>query len=98
MNTAVKTITTPDARATQSWIRTMLAHVPEYLCEAAGLGTFMLSACIFGVLLGHPGSIVNQAIDNPMLRRALAGIAMGMTAVSIFTSPLGHLSGAPITP
>src|SRR3954447_18938384 len=99
MITALKTgKTAPDPAVTRGWISTMLAHVPEYLCEAAGLGTFMLSACIFGVLLGHPGSIVNQAIDSPMLRRALAGIAMGMTAISIFTSPLGQRSGAHINP
>ena len=33
-------------------------HWPEYLMEAAGLGIFMLSACIFGTLLEHPASPV----------------------------------------
>jgi aquaporin Z len=33
-------------------------HWPEYLMEAAGLGLFMISACVFGTLLGHPGSPV----------------------------------------
>src|SRR5436309_52490 len=99
MNTAAKTaVTRREATPTRGWIGTMLAHVPEYLCEAAGLGTFMLSACIFGVLLGHPGSIVNQAIEDPFLRRALAGIAMGLTAICIIRSPLGRRSGAHINP
>lgn len=76
----------------------MLAHLPEYLCEASGLGIFMLSACTFGVLLGHPASLLNQAIENPVLRRASAGLAMGLTAIAIFTSPLGQRSGAHINP
>ena len=99
MNTAVKTAkTASDTAMTQGWISTMLAHVPEYLCEAAGLGTFMLSACIFGVLLNHPGSSVNQTIENPLLRRVLGGVAMGLTAICIFRSPFGQRSGAHINP
>ena len=99
MNTAVKTAKTARETAlTQRWISTMLAHVPEYLCEAAGLGTFMLSACIFGVFLNHPGSSVNQTIGNPLLRRVLGGVAMGLTAICIFRSPFGKRSGAHINP
>jgi len=33
-------------------------HWPEYLIEAAGLGLFMVSACVFGAVLGHPRSPV----------------------------------------
>jgi aquaporin Z len=76
----------------------LAAHWPEYLMEAAGLGMFMISACVFGVLLDHPMSPVNQAIDNAVVRRALAGIAMGCTAVAIFKSPWGKRSGAHINP
>jgi hypothetical protein len=32
------------------------SHWPEYLMEAAELGMFMVSACVVGVLLGHPAS------------------------------------------
>jgi aquaporin Z len=56
--------------------------------EAAELGLFMISACVFGVLLGHPSSPLRQAIDSPTLRRILMGIAMGSTAIAIIYAPL----------
>ncbi len=73
-------------------------HWPEYLMEAAGLGIFMVSACMFGVLLDYPGSPVVQALPDPVLRRVLGGIAMGLTAISIIYSPLGKRSGAHFNP
>lgn len=73
-------------------------HWPEYLMEAAALGIFMISACAFGVLLEHPDSPVRQAISDPVLRRVLAGIAMGLTAVGIIYSPWGKQSGAHMNP
>ena len=74
-------------------------HWPEYLMEAAALGTFMISACTFGVLLEHPASPVHQALaGTPVLRRALMGLAMGTTAVGIIRSPWGQRSGAHMNP
>src|SRR5262249_5226693 len=73
-------------------------HWPEYLIEAAGLGTFMISACSFGVLLGHPGSALHAAIPDPTVRRMLMGVAMGLTAMTIVYSPWGRRSGAHINP
>jgi len=73
-------------------------HWPEYLIEAAGLGLFMISAFGFGTLLEHPASPVHQALPNPLLRRFLMGLAMGITAVSIIYSPWGKQSGAHINP
>jgi len=73
-------------------------HWPEYLMEAAGLGLFMLSACVFATLLEHPASPVRQAISDPVLRRLLIGLAMGLTAVSIVYSPWGKQSGAHLNP
>lgn len=73
-------------------------HLPEYLAEALGLGLFMISAGLFGMLLEHPGSPVRGAIGDPFLRRALMGLAMGATAVAIITSPFGQRSGAHINP
>ena len=73
-------------------------HWPEYLMEAAELGIFMVSACTFGVLLEHPGSPLHQALPEPLLRRALGGIAMGLTAISIIYSPWGKRSGAHFNP
>ncbi len=73
-------------------------HWPEYLIEAWGLGTFMVSACVFATLLEHPDSPVRQALTNPLLRRILMGVAMGLTAVGIIFSPWGKRSGAHINP
>ena len=73
-------------------------HWPEYLMEAAELGLFMVSACLFVVLLEHPSSPVHRAIPNAFLRRVLMGLAMGSTAISIIFSPLGKRSGAHFNP
>jgi aquaporin Z len=73
-------------------------HWPEYLMEAAGLGLFMLSACIFGTLLEYPASPVRQAIPDPLVRRFLMGLAMALTAISIIYSPWGKQSGAHLNP
>ncbi len=66
--------------------------------EAAGLGAFMVSACLFGVLLEHPDSFVRQSFADPVSRRFLLGLAMGLTAVAIIYSPWGQQSGAHINP
>ena len=73
-------------------------HWPEYLMEAAGLGIFMISACGFGTLLEYPGSPVHQAIPDPFARRALMGVAMGLTAIALIYSPWGKQSGAHLNP
>jgi len=78
-------------------MRTALArHWPEYLIEAAGLGAFMLSACVFGTLLGHPAS--PAAVMRPLPMRASMGIAMGATALALTLSPWGQRSGAHFNP
>ena len=73
-------------------------HWPEYLMEAAGLGSFMVSACVFSVLLFHPAAPALRAIPDPFVRRALIGIAMGLTAIGIIYSPWGKRSGAHLNP
>jgi aquaporin Z len=73
-------------------------HWPEYLIEAAGLGLFMMSACFFSVLLFHPASLAPQALPDPLLRRGLMGLAMGLTAVGLIYSPWGQQSGAHFNP
>jgi aquaporin Z len=73
-------------------------HWPEYLMEAACLGLFMVSACSFTVLLQHPGSVVRQMIPSAFLRRALTGVAMGVTAIALIYSPWGKQSGAHFNP
>jgi aquaporin Z len=66
--------------------------------EGAGLGVFMISACLFGTLMENPYSPVRQAIDDPLQRRILMGLAMGLTAIAIVYSPWGKQSGAHINP
>lgn len=74
------------------------AHWPEYLAEAVGLGLFMVAASAFGSLIEHPASPVRQAVGDPMARRALMGLAMGATAMSLIYSPIGARSGAHMNP
>lgn len=78
--------------------RALKAHWPEYLMEAAGLGVFMISACVFTVLLYHPSSPAAQFVANETARRVLMGMAMGSTAIAIIFSPFGKQSGAHINP
>jgi aquaporin Z len=73
-------------------------HWPEYLIEAGALGSFMISACVFTVTVQHPASPVRQAIDSMFVRRALTGIAMGVTAIMVIYSPWGKRSGAHLNP
>jgi aquaporin Z len=73
-------------------------HYPEYLMEAAGLGLFMIMAAVFTTLLEHPASPLRQAIADPLLRRFLIGVAMGLTAIAIVYSPWGKQSGAHLNP
>lgn len=73
-------------------------HWPEYLMEAFAIALFMMSACVVTVLLEHPGSPLHQAVNNPLHRRALTGLAMGATAIAIIYSPWGKQSGAHMNP
>jgi aquaporin Z len=79
-------------------LRALREHWPEYAIEAWALGMFMVSAGVFAVLLDYPGSPLHRAIDNPTVRRILAGIAMGLTAIALIYSPWGKRSGAHMNP
>lgn len=59
--------------------------------EAAALGTFMVSACAFGVWLP-------RVLDGAFAQRLAGGIAMGLTAIAIMHSPWGKRSGAHMNP
>jgi aquaporin Z len=73
-------------------------HWPEYLMEASCLGAFMVSACSFAALLGHPDSPVQAWMLDGVRMRVLMGLAMGLTAVAIIYSPWGKRSGAHMNP
>jgi len=79
-------------------LKALNQHWPEYLMEAGELGAFLISACVFTVVLYYPGSTVAQAISDPKLRRVLVGMAMGLTALLIVRSPWGKQSGAHFNP
>jgi aquaporin Z len=79
-------------------VEALRRHWPEYLMEAAGLGLFMISAGTFGTLLFHPGSPVVALLPDPLARRALMGLIMGLTAIAIIYSPWGQQSGAHLNP
>jgi aquaporin Z len=79
-------------------MNTLYRHYPEYLMEAAGLGIFMISAAVVTALLEHPASPIQQAISEPLLRRLIIGVGMGLTAIAIIYSPWGQQSGAHLNP
>jgi aquaporin Z len=74
------------------------AHWPEYLIEAWALGMFMVSAGVVTLLVESPASPLRAALPDPLLRRALIGLAMGLTAVALIYSRWGQRSGAHINP
>lgn len=76
----------------------LAAHWPEYLMEGAELALFMVSACVFTVVLFHPDSPVPRLLPGIMTRRLLIGVAMGLTAIAIVYSPIGKRSGAHFNP
>src|SRR5882724_10022730 len=79
-------------------LRALEQHWPDYLAEALGLGLLMISACVFGTLIGHPDSPAARLIPDGLPRRLLMGLAMGLTAVALIYSPWGRRSGAHLNP
>jgi len=69
-----------------------------YIFEGVELAIFMISACVFTVLLFHSSYPALRLIPNAALRRLLMGTAMGITAICIIRSPIGQRSGAHFNP
>lgn len=84
----------------RSWHRSPIArfHWAEYAMEAALLGLFMVSACLVTILFELPSSPARMALPSPNFRRALTGVAMGLTAIALIYSPWGQRSGAHMNP
>jgi aquaporin Z len=78
--------------------RTGIFHWQEYLIEAFGLGTFMVSAGLFGTILWSPHFPGSALIGDAVLTRAAMGMAMGITAILLIYSPWGQRSGAHLNP
>ena len=66
--------------------------------EAAGLGLFMISAAIVTAAIEYPHSPLHDQFTDPMFRRILIGVAMGLTAIGLIYSPWGKRSGAHLNP
>jgi aquaporin Z len=73
-------------------------HWPEYLIEAWALASFMVSAGLCTLLAEASGSPLRSAIADGDVRRALVGVAMGLTAVALIYSRWGQRSGAHMNP
>ncbi len=69
-----------------------------YLIEAWALGTFMLSASFFTILIQTEAFPIHMTIASPLLRRFLIGVAIGSTAISLIYSKWGKRSGAHMNP
>src|SRR5215831_9302585 len=79
---------------TSQALNSLRDHWPEYLIEAAGLGLFMISAGAIATLLEYPQSAIHHAIADPLLRRALMGLAMGATLAGLVYFALGSAVGS----
>ncbi len=73
-------------------------NIIEYAIEALCLGVFMVVATIVTAIFQLPNSPIHQAIADPLLRRFLIAVIIGLTAMSIVYSPLGMRSGAHLNP
>src|SRR5262249_2297018 len=73
-------------------------HWPEYLRDAAGLGAFMIPACVFTVLVMHPASPGALWMADPVWKGALIGIGRVLPAIGLIYTPWGKQSGAHYNP
>ncbi len=86
------------ARAEHAAPTTARARLLVYAMDGALLGLFMVSACLSVALFEYPTSPARQLIASDFARRALVGLAMGLTAVCLIYSPWGKRSGAFMNP
>lgn len=87
-----------NSQTTSSAVTALTAHWREYLIEAALLAMFMVSASTFAIALEHPFSPFHPLLHSPLIRRAITGVAMGVTAVLLIYSNWGKRSGAHMNP
>ena len=73
-------------------------HWPEYLMEAGEMSVFMFCTCSFATLLQHAASPVRHFFVSSIVRRALMGLAIGATVMTLIISPWGKQSGGHIIP
>ena len=88
----------PKTRVNETSLVTFARDWRLYVCEGVELALFMISACVFTVVLFHPGYAALRWVPSAWGRRGVMGVAMGLTAVGIIHSPMGKLSGAHFNP
>lgn len=79
-------------------METLRTHWFLYVYEGAELAWFMVAACVCTVVLFGAASPVVREVPSAALRRAVMGVAMGVTAVMIIHSGMGKRSGAHFNP
>jgi aquaporin Z len=78
--------------------RTRYLNWPEYLCEALGVGLFVMSVGACATLISGPTSPIREAVPGEFARRVLVGLTMGLTAIILIYAPWGRASGAHLNP
>ena len=66
--------------------------------EALELASFMVGAALAETVLESSGSAVRHAIADPLVRRAIFALTVGVVLTGIIYSPWGRRSGAHINP
>jgi aquaporin Z len=66
--------------------------------EAGQMRLYMFCTCSFATLLQHPASPVRHFFVSIIVRRALMGLAIGATVMTLIISPWGKRSGGHINP
>jgi aquaporin Z len=89
---------TSNPTGSRSALQALRDHWPEYLIEAWALGTFMICAGLVATALEYPASRLHAWLALPAMRRVVAGLAMGLTAIALIYSPWGKRSGAHMNP
>jgi choline dehydrogenase-like flavoprotein len=74
------------------------AKLRVFAFDGALLGAFMLSACVAVTLVEHPSSPLAVVVTPGLARRAVVGVAMGLTALGLIYSPWDKRSGAFMNP
>ena len=94
-------LSTPDAASnsdTLGLVASLHRHWPVCLMEAGQMSLYMFRACSFATLLQHPGSSVRHILVGNIVRRALMGLAIGATVMTLILSPWGKRSGGHVNP
>jgi len=84
------------AEASLPWHAALQRHWPEYLIEAVLIAVFVALTGTAMALLGAAASPLHVA--DPLRRRALIGLVMGLSTALLVYSPWGRRSGAHMNP